>query len=102
MEKNTEMVVKLGLNNNEEELLNRLANVFKCSPEHALESAIMIGSSWDTFIYEKIASALWQMNGCSYEEYQNLINEYKQEVEEDWKAYRAEKATQRKTGKLIV
>lgn len=83
--------ISLSLTDDEEILLNRLADSCNISHEAALTTALRVGSRWDTFVYEKMAAMLWQMQKCSYEESKQLVDTYKQKVEDDWKEFKASK-----------
>ena len=96
LKKNHEYQVKLSLSDEEVQLLNRLADTLshddvKYTTEKALEFAMMVGCDWDTFIYEKIANVLWQMGGCSLEDSDKLIDSFKQKLNDEREAMRAER-----------
>ena len=83
--------ISINLSEDEEKLLNRLADTCNMSREAALTSAMIVGARWDTYVYEKMASMLWQMHKCSYEEREQLIDTYKQKTAADWEEFKASK-----------
>ena len=96
-----EIFISINLSEDEEKLLNRLADTCNISRETALTRAMLVGARWDTYVYEKMASMLWQMQKCSYEESEQLVDTYKQKVEADWEEFMASKMINQKVIQLI-
>ena len=91
--------IELELSEEEEKLLARLADIdaklgLSAEPIIALKSALLIGRRWDTYYYEKLADALWGMHGCSYDECEQLKDDYKQKMKDDFETFKKEKTSQ--------
>lgn len=102
-----ERTVKLNLREEEEKLLESLVEVYgsngiQRNSDNVLNSALSTGSRWDTFLYEKLAKHLFLMGGCSYEEYDKMLTTHKQQVENEYKAYQAEKSPQKASEEQVL
>jgi len=102
-----ERTITIILDEEEEKILDMLVKAyekhgFKRTVDQVLEEAIRNGSSWDTYVYEKIASTLWQMQGCSSEESQHLVDSYKQRINDAWENLKLRKSRGARGGEQDV
>lgn len=102
-----ERIVKLDLSEEEEKLLETLVKHcnsigFQKDSESVLSDALLAGGKWDTYVYEKLASYLLLMGGCKYEEYDNLLSAHKQQLDNEYKQFQAEKNAQRVSKEKVV
>lgn len=81
-----EVKVTLNLDSKEEELLKKIVEKLgsESTLESTLENAIRVGNKWETFLYEKMCKYFTLMNGCTYEESNNMLAEYKRGLEVEY------------------